>query len=94
MLHQLCVLVKHEYEATEDRPSDLQEKCRELVPGSKAVSPVAERSLFSSMAMYSGGRQAGEDDESLTGMMTESTTTEPYHPNHTTHQRNVSLIKE
>ena len=49
MLHQLCVLVKHEYEATEDRPSDLQEKCRELVPGSKAVSPVAERSLFSSM---------------------------------------------
>ena len=56
MLHQLCVLVKHEYEATEDRPSDLQEKCRELVPGSKAVSPVAERSLFSSMAMYSCGR--------------------------------------
>ena len=45
------------------------------------------------MALYSGGRQTGEDDESLTGMMTESTTMEPYHPNHATHQRNVSLIK-
>ncbi|KAF2191292.1 hypothetical protein K469DRAFT_746661 [Zopfia rhizophila CBS 207.26] len=88
MPHQLCFPVKREYEATKARSADLWENCCEVVPSSVALSPVAKRRLFSSMAMYSGGRQAGEDDESLTGMMTERTTTEPYHPNHATHQRN------
>src|SRR5689334_6008513 len=93
MPHQLCLPVKHEYEATKVSSVDLWENCREVVPSCVAVSLVAKRSLFSSMAMYSVGRQASKDNESLTGMMTESTTTEPYHPNHATHQRNVSLIK-
>lgn len=92
MPHQLCVLVKHEYEATEDRPSDLRESCHGVIPSSEDVNSVAEGSLFNSMALRSG-RQAGEDNESLTEMMTERTTTELYHPNHSTHQRNVSLIK-
>jgi hypothetical protein len=87
MPHQLCVPVKHEYEATEDRLADLWENCREVVRSSVDVNPVVEGSLFSSMAMYSRGRQAGEDNESLTEMTTESTTTEPYHPNDATHQK-------
>ena len=81
MPHPLCLSVKHEYEVTKHRPSDL----REVVPSGEAVNPITKGSLFNSMALYSGGRQAGDDDESLTGMMTESTTTEPYHPNHATY---------
>ena len=93
MPHQLYVLVKHGYEATKDRPSDLQKNCREVTPSSEAVNPNAEGRIFNSMALYSSGHQAGEDNESLTEMMTESTTIELHHPNHPTHQRNVSLIK-
>jgi hypothetical protein len=51
MPHQLCLPVKHEYEAIEARSADLWENCRRVVPSSVAVSPVAERSLFSSMAI-------------------------------------------
>jgi hypothetical protein len=57
------------------------------------INPVVEENLFTSMTIDSRGRQAGEDNESLTEMMTESTTTEPYHPDNVTHQRNVSLTK-
>ncbi len=92
MPHQLYVPVKHEHEETEDRPTDLWENCCD-VPSSVAVNPIIEGSLFSSMAIYNNGCQAGED-ESLTEMMTESTIIELYHPNNATHQRNVSFNQE
>jgi hypothetical protein len=84
-------LVKPEYEAIEGARGPTGELPRD--PSSVVASAVADWSISSSMAMHSGGRQAGEDDESLTDMMTEITTLEPFHLDDATYQRNVSLIK-
>jgi hypothetical protein len=77
--------VKDEYKATDNRPADLWENCLKVVWSSVDINPIVEESLFTSITIDSRGRQAGEDNESLTEMMTKSTTTEPYHPDNVTH---------
>ncbi|KAH6666387.1 hypothetical protein B0J14DRAFT_201685 [Halenospora varia] len=82
------LFMKHEHEAAGAMLQDSWGHCRErALSSSDTVRPIAGWSFSDHMAMY-GGDHTGEDDGSLTEMMTENNPTQLSRPDEAAYQRN------